>query len=138
MKKFFRKFLSDKGNVIVEFTLTAVALFVPIAYVSAAITQIAVNYIAVQDAARAGARLFATSEIESSGRIASQALVKSLLTNSPKVQTSIICSNNPCLVRDGIITFQVDQEVTLALPLMPYPISINLSGAQAEVVQDSE
>lgn len=138
MKKIFEDFSSELGNVVIEFTLTAVALFVPIAYISVATTQVALSYIEVQDAARAGARLLATSEIEASGRAASLALANSMLSNSNDVEIAISCSKNPCLARDGIVSFQINQKINLSLPLIPYPISITVSGAQAEVVQDSE
>ena len=135
MKNFYNRLSNSEGNVIVEFTLTAVALFVPIAYLASAGTQVATNYLEVQDAARAGARVFASSTNEASGKyLATQA---ALITagNSDQVTIKISCSASPCLTLNEVIKVEVQKRIELNLPDFLGLPTVNLTGAQSEIVQ---
>lgn len=138
MKRNLTKLSSSSGNVIIEFTLAAVALFIPISYVSVAATQIATEYLEVQHAAQAGARLFATSEVESTGRARSTDLIHSMLGSSNNLNVSLSCTNKPCLVKDGIVQVRIDKQINLDLPAPFRFSSITITGIQAEIVQDSQ
>lgn len=137
MKK-INKFIGDNtGNVILEFTVTAVALFIPISYISIAATQIASGYIEVQNAARAGARIFATSELDSSGKRTTTELIKSMLGTPNAPVINFYCTKNPCLSKDGIVTVQIQKEIVLDLPITFGSPEVIVTGKQAEVVQDT-
>lgn len=138
MKKVYEFLVNENGNVILEFTVAAVALFIPISYISIATTQVASSYIEVQNAARAGARLFASSEIDAVGKRSTSELIYSMLNSSTDVIINFDCTKTPCLSKDGIVTVEVQKEVTLNLPLTLSSPRIFVTGKQAEVVQDSQ
>ncbi len=138
MKRIFNFPRDDTGNVILEFTVTAVALFIPISYISIAATQIASGYIEVQNAARAGARIFATSEIDSSGKRAATQVIESMLSTSTDLNVNFHCTKNPCLSKDGIVTIQIQKEIDLELPVTFGSPRVIVTGKQAEVVQDTQ
>ncbi len=136
MKKALTKISDSSGNVILEFTVAVVALFVPISYIATAATQIASSYLEVQNAARAGARFFATSEDEARGRAETKSLVENLLNSTPDLNVSLTCSKNPCLTKDGVIRLQVEHQILLNLPMFPELFHITITGVQSEVVQE--
>ena len=136
MKKALTELSKTHGNVILEFTVAVVALFIPISYISIAASQIATSYLEVQNAARAGARVFATSTDEVLGKFETKRLVGNLLGSTPASNISLTCSKNPCLVKDGVIRLQVDQKVSLNLPMFPELLEITITGVQSEVVQE--
>ena len=137
MKKIFDFIRDNSGNVILEFTVTAVALFIPISYISIAATQIASGYIDVQNAARAGARIFAASEVDSSGKRATVELIKAMLSGSNDPVINFYCTKNPCLSKDGIVTVQIQKAIVLDLPIALGSPQVIVTGKQAEVVQDA-
>lgn len=128
---------NDSGNVAVEFIATAVALLIPISYLAIAALQVATSYIDVQNAARAGARTFATSASESSGKFRSTKAIQATLSTPEQVQVKFECSADPCLVAEQIVTVRVTKLVTVELPAFFGNQTIQISGVQSEVVQDA-
>lgn len=138
MKNIFSFFNSDQGNVVIEFTVTAVALFIPISYVAFAATAISTNYIAVQDAARSAARIFATSSTELEGRAKAEQIVNDQLGASPDLTIKLSCSHNPCLVAEEIVKVEVIKVINLNLPGFFGYDTVTVTGVQAEVVEESQ
>lgn len=129
-------FKSEKGNVIIEFTVTAIALFVPIVYVAIAAIQIATGYIEVQNVARVSARIFATSSDDSVGKTKVQYATNASLGTGENIKVSFDCSANPCLQPGELVKVSVTKRINLQLPGFNYSPSVDVSGIQAEVVQD--
>lgn len=136
MKNLCRKLLSAQGNVVIEFTLTTVAMFIPISYLAVAATKVATGFIQVQDAARTAARVMATSKSESSGKIQVHEIVRDLTGGSPQISITISCSHNPCLVDEEIVTVEVQKVISLNLPGFTGFSTVTVRGKQAEVVQE--
>lgn len=129
-------FESDEGNVIIEFTVIAAALFVPIVYIAIAAVQIATGYIEVQDMARVSARIFATSSDDSIGKAKVQHANNVTFGAGKNIYVSFDCSANPCLQPGELVKVSVTKRVNLQLPGFNYAPSVEVSGIQAEVVQD--
>lgn len=136
MKNLFRKLVSAKGNVVVEFTLTTVAMFIPISYLAVAVTNVAFGYIQVQDVARTAARVMATSKTESSGKLQVHEIVRDLTGGSSQISITISCSHNPCLVDEEIVIVEVQKIISLNLPIFTGFSTVTVRGKQAEVVQE--
>lgn len=136
MKNLCRKLFSSQGNVLIEFTLTTVAMFIPISYLAVAVTNVAAGYIQVQDVARTAARVMATSKSESSGKIQVHQIVSDLTGDSSQISVKISCSHNPCLVDEEIVIVEVQKVIALNLPGFTGFSTITVRGKQAEVVQE--
>ena len=136
MKRIFKEFGTTQGNVVIEFTLTSVAMFIPISYIAVAATNVASGYIQVQDAARTAARVMATSQNDSIGKSRARETVLDLTDQSSKVTVIISCSHNPCLVDEEIVTVEVRKEIALNVPVLTSLGSVTVTGIQAEVVQE--
>jgi Flp pilus assembly protein TadG len=128
---------NDSGNVVLEFVGTAVALFIPIAYIAVATLQIASGFIEVQNAARAGARVFVSSPNEQTARSQSFNAINSIIKSDQTISMKIMCSANPCLVVDSFVTVEVSKQIFLELPTFLGSHKISVSGSQTEVVQES-
>jgi hypothetical protein len=113
---------NDLGNVAIEFVATAVALMIPIAYISTATLKIATSYIEVQNAARIGAV---------------NAINYSVNSNSIN-QIQIECTTNPCLTADGIVTVKVTRDILVSLPALLGSQRLTVTGLQAEAVQEPQ
>lgn len=137
MKSICKQFTDTAGNVLIEFTLTAVALFIPISYLAVAVTQVASGYIEVQDAARTAVRVLATSTEDATGMNQAKQIATELTNNNPNVHVEIFCSSQPCLVAEEIVTVRISKEVFLDLPSFTGLNSITVTGTQAEIVQES-
>lgn len=136
MKNIYRKLICNHGNVVIEFILTTVAMFIPISYLAVAVTNVASAYIQVQDVARTAARVMATSTNEAEGKTKAREIVKDLTDNSPQVFLKISCSHNPCLVDEELVTVEVEKIISLNLPGFTGFSTITVRGKQAEVVQE--
>lgn len=136
MKNLCRKLVSASGNVVIEFTLTTVAMFIPISYLAVAVTNVAAGYIQVQDVARTAARVMATSKSESSGKLQVHEIVKDLTGGSSQISITISCSHNPCLVDEEIVVVEVQKVIALNLPGFTGFSTVTVRGKQAEVVQE--
>lgn len=136
MKRISRKLIDDCGNVLIEYTLTAVAMFVPISYIAVAAANVAAGYIEVQDAARTAARVMATSSSDYLGKIEVREIANNLTAHSSQVSVQITCSHNPCLVDEEIVTVTIEKVIPLGLPGLTGFRSVIVRGVQAEVVQE--
>lgn len=137
MKKVFKAFSQETGNVIVEFTFTSIAILIPIAFVSVSVLRVASGYIEVQEAARNAARVFASSSNESLGKSQARQVVLDSIRNEKNVFVTITCSHNPCLIYQEIVTVRVDKEIDLNFPTFSGKESITVTGIQAEVIQET-
>jgi len=131
------KLASEQGNVVIEFVGTAVALFIPIAYIAIATLQIATGYIEVQNAARSGARVFVSSSNENLARVESLRVINLFKKTDEVFVTKITCSTNPCLLTDTFVTVEVAKQIKLDLPEFLGIHNVTVSGLQVEVVQES-
>ena len=136
MKRISRKLFDDSGNVLIEYTLTSVAMFIPISYIALAAANVAAGYIEVQDAARTAARVMATSSSDYQGKIQAREIANRLTRNSDQVSVQITCSHNPCLVDEEIVTVVIEKVISLGLPGFTGFGSVTVRGVQAEVVQE--
>jgi Flp pilus assembly protein TadG len=128
----------DSGNVVIEFIATAVALLIPISYLAMATLQIATGYIDVQNAARAGARIYSTSSSDAQGKDQSIKAVQAALNYPTQVQVLFECSANPCLAAENIVTVRVNKWIPIELPAFLGNHSIQVHGIQSEIVQDAQ
>jgi Flp pilus assembly protein TadG len=136
MKRISSKLFDDCGNVLIEYTLTAVAMFIPISYMAIAAADVAAGYIEVQDAARTAARVMATSSSDYLGKIEAREIANQLTSNSAQVSVQITCSHNPCLVDEEIVTVAIEKIIPLSLPGFTGFGSVTVRGVQAEIVQE--
>lgn len=127
---------TDQGNVVVEFVATTIIFLVPIAYIAIAALQVATSYIEVQNAARAGARVFVTSANESLARTQASKAIGSVTGNPSTNSTKFICEFQPCLTPEALVTVEVKKLVNLNLPAFFGTYQVEVTGIQAEVVQD--
>lgn len=125
----------ESANVTIEFVGVVIALFIPISYLAIAVTTLAQSYLAVESAARAGARVYVTSKNDAQANYRSQQAVNNLLPGAVISNFEIRCSSNPCLSADGIVQISVSRAVDLPLPEYFGIGPIEITGSQVEVVQ---
>jgi Flp pilus assembly protein TadG len=128
---------NESGNVVLEFVGTAVALFIPIAYIAVATLQVATGFIEVQNAAKVGARVFVSSPNDQIARSQSLNAINSVLKRYKTICMTIMCSAIPCFVVDSFVTVEVSKQIFLELPTFLGSHKISVSGSQTEVVQES-
>lgn len=131
------KIQDDSGNVVVEFVATTIIFLIPIAYIAIAALQVATSYIQVQNAARAGARVFVTSPNESSARALSTRAIETIASSSTSNSIKFLCSAEPCLTPKSLVTIQVQKVVDLNLPAFLGTYQMTVTGLQSEIVQVS-
>jgi Flp pilus assembly protein TadG len=129
---------SDLGNVAIEFVATAVALMIPIAYISTATLKIATSYIEVQNAARIGARAFVSASSDSTARVRAVNAINYSVSSNSINQIQIECTTNPCLTADGIVTVKVTRDILVSLPALLGSQRLTVTGLQAEAVQEPQ
>ena len=128
-------FKEDRGNVVVEFVATTIIFLVPIAYIAIAALQVATSYIEVQNAARAGARVFVTSQNESAARMHSRRAVEMIAGTASTNSIKFVCSADPCLTPESLVTVEVQKSINLNLPTFLGSYQVEVTGIQAEIVQ---
>lgn len=129
------KIKKDDGNVVVEFVATTIIFLIPIAYIAIAALQVATAYIEVQNAARAGARVFVTSPNESTARTLSTRAIGTIAGVSSSNSTKFLCSAEPCLTPKALVTVEVQKFVDLNLPAFLGSYQVTVTGLQSEIVQ---
>jgi hypothetical protein len=116
----------DRGSASVEFLTAAVLLLVPIVYLVIVVATVQSAALAIEGAARQGARVFVQSPSVDLGAAAvTRALDLALADHGVQAETRVTIScapaSNNCLARRGWVTVQIDARVPL--PLIPGPFS---------------
>ncbi|MDP9417099.1 MAG: pilus assembly protein [Actinomycetota bacterium] len=135
----------DSGSALVEFTVLAVFLMVPLVYVILTVFKVQAASYGVAQAAREAGRAYVTTEegADPWGRAFTAANIAMTdhdpeFTLAPGALQVGNCSKSPCLTPGGAITFEVTY--TVPLPLIPEqvfgvtPASIPLRSTHVEFV----
>jgi hypothetical protein len=121
-----RRGRDDRGSASVEFLTASVLLLVPIVYLVIVIATVQSAALAIEGAARQGARVFVQSpSVELGAAAATRALELSLSDHGVDAETRVTIScapvPNDCLARRAWVTVQIDARVPL--PLIPGPFT---------------
>lgn len=128
----------DQGSAVVEFTVLAVCLMVPLVYVVLAIMRVQSAAMAVTTAAREAARAYSLASSESVGSARARTAMRISLEDqgvSPaRATVSTECESRPCLTPGATIAVEVSTRVTL--PMLPdsWPVSIPVSATHVATV----
>lgn len=114
--------LDDRGSALVEFSVLAVLMLVPIVYLTVTLSRLQAGAFAAQGAAREAGRAFVTASDESSARsradaAAAIAFADQGFEDADLVAIVVRCEQAGCLEPDARV--RVDSSVQVVLPGVP-------------------
>jgi hypothetical protein len=135
-----RRWAEDRGSASLEFLTAGLLLLLPLVYLVLAVSGIQAAALAVEGAARQGARVFVQGEDGADAQSSAIRAVDFALADhgieAGSASVSVLCEPRPgaCLTRQGFVTVAVS--VSVPLPLVPpvlegdFPLAVTV-GAQA-------
>ncbi|MCU1545888.1 MAG: hypothetical protein JWP30_988 [Homoserinimonas sp.] len=123
-------FRREDGSASLEFVTTGMLLLLPLVYLVLTVAALQAGALAVEGAARQAARVFVQAEDEPTARAQAQLAVDFALADygidSTDATVSVTCRPHPttCLTRRATVTVEVT--VTVALPLVPPGLTLNV------------
>lgn len=121
-----RRWADESGSASLEFLTAGLVLLVPLVYLVLMLSTVQAAALAVEGAARQGARVFAQAPDAAAGESALQRAVGVALADHglepDAASVSLVCAPDPgdCLHRGGTVTVSV----TTTVPLVPVPAAI--------------
>ena len=116
---------ADNGSAIIEFTILAVCLIVPLLYIVLSLMQVQAAAYAVTQAAREAGRAYVLAPTPAIGQVRAQAAMRLALINQglppDAARLSLRCRGGACLSPGSSVTVDVDMSVDL--PLLPEAIT---------------
>lgn len=133
----------DRGSAMVEFTVLAVLMLVPLVYLVVVLGRLQAGSFAVEAAARSAARSYTSAPTEAVAADRARAAVGLALADQgfdvePDAVMQVECETRPCLQPESRVTVQVRLEV--AMPGVPavvdavVPLSVAVEAESVAVV----
>ena len=139
-----RLWIEERGSASLEFVTAGMILLLPLVYLVLTMSTIQAGALAVEGAARQGARVFVQGESGGDAKAKALRAVEFALADHgltlAAASVSISCRPNPanCLRRQGFVTVEV--AVSVPLPLVPpvlngdFPLSVPLAASATQQV----